>query len=96
MAERDGSFDPQEIIASLRKKLEQAQERIAACEKQAKEWKEIAQQTLKAAQVLKAKMETEKVATLKYHQRLSHVSAFQHNPGITLKPTAPKLIALGF
>lgn len=51
------------IISELRKQLEKAEERISEVEKEAKEWKERAQQIFRAKQTIK-ESEAAKVKTL--------------------------------
>ena len=51
------------LIGELRKQLQRAEEKIAEAENQVREWKEIAQRTLQAVEVIKAQIEVSKVNT---------------------------------
>nr|CAB3263055.1 uncharacterized protein LOC100187156 [Phallusia mammillata] len=79
--------DLHQVIKNLKKQHKEAEDRIALAEKQAKEWKEIAQQTLRAAQVIKAQMEFEKVRANRAEGRSSSTGNDTSNPAHSEKQT---------
>ncbi|XP_078494182.1 uncharacterized protein LOC100187156 [Ciona intestinalis] len=79
-------IESQQMINSLVAKLHQAEERSNMAQHEAQEWRTTAQQTLKAAQIIKSQMEFEKARANRAEAQLSKVSLKQSCDDTTSAP----------
>nr|XP_002125813.1 uncharacterized protein LOC100187156 [Ciona intestinalis] len=79
-------IESQHMINSLVAKLHQAEERSNMAQHEAQEWRTTAQQTLKAAQIIKSQMEYEKARANRAEAKLSKVSLKQSCDDATSAP----------